>query len=386
MRTLLAFLAFAPLTAFAEDIVLEPLTDTPFLTPIASGSGGLTEFFNSIYIYLIGLAGVIAVLFTIRYGITLMLSQTPFAISESRAKIFDVFFGLALIVSPVILLGLVDQRIPQGFGGFDFSQVSVRSFVNQTIAEPDPLDDVGGGDEEAPGDAGEGDGTGETATARFTENCDLNFSTSRTEVSLDRMARSGGAAVGRACCEALAARGGVCTVKGASDTFPGGSCDCGELVSYGSGAGLWTAKSDVNALFRVEKRSTGETVNDYSPGGKTMQQRGVVWLGDNRPVHSADAAETVYAVNQSFTSQASCTSGTDTKEEQQALFLRGSYMFRHPAGGLDPVLSPEYPNPPVGTDTGRYYADWTLGDLKIMDLIRFDRVSGTTCREIDFRR
>lgn len=92
-----------------KDFVIAKLTNIPGVTDTTPDT--FRKFLNSVYAYGVGLAGTLAVLMLMFWGFQYMLSETPFGISESTKRLGEIFLGLILILSPIIIFGIINPQI-----------------------------------------------------------------------------------------------------------------------------------------------------------------------------------------------------------------------------------------------------------------------------------
>ncbi len=94
-----------------------PLAPIPGLTSItdsgsAARSANLADFFNSLYKYLIGLAATLAIIQIIWGGINIATNQDDVSkIMDDKGKIYNAIFGLALVLSPVLVFSIINPNI-----------------------------------------------------------------------------------------------------------------------------------------------------------------------------------------------------------------------------------------------------------------------------------
>lgn len=113
MKKLLALLFLLALPALATAQEFVPLTGLPGLEGIASAGGGsLPDFFNALYRICIGAAAVIAVFQIMRAGVLSMLNEgSVIQKGKVRSMITQSILGLALVLSPALVFGIIDPRI-----------------------------------------------------------------------------------------------------------------------------------------------------------------------------------------------------------------------------------------------------------------------------------
>jgi hypothetical protein len=106
------FVSFAqtpPTTGGVVDI--QPLTNIPGLTDGGINTTDLSAFFNTLYKYGVGLAGTLAVIFLMYYGFQYMTSQTPFKLGQSKDRLWEIFIGLLIVLTPIIVFGIINPKI-----------------------------------------------------------------------------------------------------------------------------------------------------------------------------------------------------------------------------------------------------------------------------------
>ena len=101
------FLGIAP-RVFAQGFV--PLVTIPGLTDIPA-AGGLAEFFNNLYKYLIGLAAVLAVIEIIWGGLEYSTQDSISKKSDAKERIYQAIYGLILVLSPVLVFSIINPSI-----------------------------------------------------------------------------------------------------------------------------------------------------------------------------------------------------------------------------------------------------------------------------------
>ena len=106
----LAALLAAPLVAGAAGEFV-PIAGIPNLTEGASATGGLAQFLNQLYFYLIGLAVVLAVIEIIIGGFEISTQDSVSKQSAGRKRITQAIFGLVLILSPYLVFSLINPSI-----------------------------------------------------------------------------------------------------------------------------------------------------------------------------------------------------------------------------------------------------------------------------------
>jgi hypothetical protein len=105
-----------------------PLTDIPAVKEITNANGGLTKFFNYLYVLAVGAAAIIAVLQFVRAGILYSVMSTGVVEKrEARGLMMMSVLGLLLVLSPALVFGIINPDIlslrigttlgPAGSGG-----------------------------------------------------------------------------------------------------------------------------------------------------------------------------------------------------------------------------------------------------------------------------
>lgn len=120
MRRVLAFSAvlcfglfFAGTALAASSTGFVPLSPIPNLTTGATtDASGLATFLNNLYKYLVGIAGIIAVIEIIWGGILISTAaDNASKVSGGRQKIYNALFGLVLVLSPAIVFSAINPAI-----------------------------------------------------------------------------------------------------------------------------------------------------------------------------------------------------------------------------------------------------------------------------------
>ena len=110
MVFLAAFLS-APL-AYAADKGFTALAPIPGLTDTAiTSSSGFAAFFDKLYIYLIGAAVILAIIMIIWGGLEYSTQDSISKKSDGKSKIYNAFFGLVLVLSPVLVFTIINPQI-----------------------------------------------------------------------------------------------------------------------------------------------------------------------------------------------------------------------------------------------------------------------------------
>src|SRR3989338_2034110 len=104
-------LVFAtPLTIFAQGFV--PLAEIPGLTSgVTADTAGLAKFFNNLYRFTIGVAGVLAVIMIIWGGLEISTQDSVSKKSDGKQRIYNAIFGLVLVLSPVLIFSIINPKI-----------------------------------------------------------------------------------------------------------------------------------------------------------------------------------------------------------------------------------------------------------------------------------
>lgn len=106
--SLVLFLTAAP-HVFAQGFV--PLAPIPGLTDIQPTSGGLADFFNNLYKYLIGVAAILAVIMIIWGGLEISTQDSVSKNKDGKERIYNAIFGLVLVLSPVLVFSIINPSI-----------------------------------------------------------------------------------------------------------------------------------------------------------------------------------------------------------------------------------------------------------------------------------
>lgn len=95
---------------FAQGFV--PLTSIPGLTDgVTTDSDSLPQFFNNLYLYLIGFAAMLAVIEIIWGGLLYSTTDSIGNKEEGKEKIRMAIFGLVLVLSPVLVFSIINPSI-----------------------------------------------------------------------------------------------------------------------------------------------------------------------------------------------------------------------------------------------------------------------------------
>lgn len=101
-------LAFADgFTALAP---IPGLTDQSTTSVVNSAT--LAQFLNNLYIYLIGVAGILAVIMIIWHGIEIAFNRDSVGkVTDSKGKIMNAIYGLILVLSPALVFSIINPSI-----------------------------------------------------------------------------------------------------------------------------------------------------------------------------------------------------------------------------------------------------------------------------------
>ncbi|MFZ1075071.1 MAG: pilin [Minisyncoccia bacterium] len=90
-----------------------PLAPIPGLTDnVQASQGGLADFLNNLYKFLIGIAAALAVIVIIWSGLEIALNPGNVSkMGESRSRIVGAIFGLILVLSPVLVFSIINPSI-----------------------------------------------------------------------------------------------------------------------------------------------------------------------------------------------------------------------------------------------------------------------------------
>ncbi len=122
------------------------LTDTETAKTALGNGGNFAAFFNQLYKYLIGVAVALAVIMIVWGGLEYATQDSISKKSDGKSKIQQALFGLALVLSPVLIFTIINPAI-----------------LNLNINIP-PLKTTWGNYVGTPGSGTPGNGTGTPAT------------------------------------------------------------------------------------------------------------------------------------------------------------------------------------------------------------------------------
>ncbi len=89
-----------------------PLAPVPGLTTgMVADSAGITNFLNNLYKYLIGIAAVLAVVEIIWGGLEIATKDSVSKKSDGKKRIWQALMGLALVLSPALVFGIINPAI-----------------------------------------------------------------------------------------------------------------------------------------------------------------------------------------------------------------------------------------------------------------------------------
>lgn len=108
VTSIVLFFGLAP-HVFADGFV--PLAKIPGLTDVQPTQGGLADFFNNLYKYLIGLAAVFAVIEIIWGGLEISTKDSVSKQTDGKERIYNAIFGLVLVLSPVLVFSVINPNI-----------------------------------------------------------------------------------------------------------------------------------------------------------------------------------------------------------------------------------------------------------------------------------
>lgn len=102
---LLSLLAILPTALFAQEeyVPLEPIPGLN-INVGSSGEGGLATYLNDVFVYGVGLAAVLAVLYIVWGGFKWMSTDSVTGKSEGKTIISQALLGLALVLSTYLIL------------------------------------------------------------------------------------------------------------------------------------------------------------------------------------------------------------------------------------------------------------------------------------------
>lgn len=102
-------LTLAPMIVAAQYV---PLSDIPGITnPDVVNSPDLRTFWNALYRICIGAAVVLAIVQIIRAGLSYMTTDSPIKIGDAKNLIWQSIIGLVLVLSPVLVLSIINPQI-----------------------------------------------------------------------------------------------------------------------------------------------------------------------------------------------------------------------------------------------------------------------------------
>ncbi len=89
-----------------------PLAPVPGLTQgVVANSAGTASFLNNLYLYLIGIAAVLAVVEIIWGGLQIATQDSVSKKGEGKKRIWQALMGLALVLSPALVFGIINPAI-----------------------------------------------------------------------------------------------------------------------------------------------------------------------------------------------------------------------------------------------------------------------------------
>ena len=96
---------FTPLAA------IPGLTDAQSARTALNNGGNFALFFNKLYIYLIGIAVILAVIMIVWGGLEYSTQDSVSKKSDGKSKIYNALFGLVLVLSPVLVFTIINPEI-----------------------------------------------------------------------------------------------------------------------------------------------------------------------------------------------------------------------------------------------------------------------------------
>jgi hypothetical protein len=107
----LAIVALLPHLSLAQSTFI-PLAPIPGLTQgVTANSVGTVNFLNNLYKFLIGIAAVLAVLEIMWGGFEYATKDSVSKKSDGKKRIQQALFGLALVLLPVLVFGIINPQI-----------------------------------------------------------------------------------------------------------------------------------------------------------------------------------------------------------------------------------------------------------------------------------
>ena len=115
-----------------------PLTNFPVFAQGLTTAPTLPNFFNQLYKYCVGIAAVLAVLQIMRAGVMYMGGDSVTETKEARALIASSLLGLVLVLSPVIVFGIINQKILNLDLSSDFAWLNSNSSATASTPAATP--------------------------------------------------------------------------------------------------------------------------------------------------------------------------------------------------------------------------------------------------------
>ena len=114
-----------------------PLAEVPgLISSDVANSSDLSTFFNNIYTFCIGISVVLAVIQIIRGGLSYMMTDVITEKTDSRKMITGAVVGLLLVLSPYLLLSVINPDIISFKLGS--SNLNIPLFGNEQPGTPAP--------------------------------------------------------------------------------------------------------------------------------------------------------------------------------------------------------------------------------------------------------
>ena len=100
----------APVSGFVPLATIPGLTDSQSLGSVVN-STSLADFLNNLYRYLVGLAGILAVIEIIRGGLEISTKDSVSKKTDGKKRIYQALSGLALTLSPYVVFSIINPSI-----------------------------------------------------------------------------------------------------------------------------------------------------------------------------------------------------------------------------------------------------------------------------------
>ena len=111
LPSLLFLVLFTSFATLAHATGFVPLAPISGLTTVQPTDAGLSTFFNNLYKYLIGLSAALAVIMIVWGGLEISTQDSVSKQGEGKEKIRGALFGLALVLSPVLVFTIINPKI-----------------------------------------------------------------------------------------------------------------------------------------------------------------------------------------------------------------------------------------------------------------------------------